>query len=245
MTDPGGPGGPAYPGRPGEPAYPGEPGAPGNPGAPANPAVPRRRGPGDAAELSSWVQAQLVERRVVLLRGPLDDALAGEVAATLMMLDATGDDAVQLQLDSSGGPFEAAFTVIDTIEALGVPVHVTCVGRAEAAAVGIVAVGARRRAAPHCRFRLGEPTSSVTGSAGQLEHWSNHRQAQLARFVEVLARATGRPGEHVEADLSVGRWLSADEAVAYGLVDELWRPGRDGPPPSPSRPPFGFGPRRG
>lgn len=211
-----------------EPRFPGGPGFPG--GQPGWP---------------SWVQEQLLERRIVLLRGPLDERLATEVAATLMMLDATGDDAVQLQVDSGGGPLEAAFTLIDTIELLGVPVHATCVGRAEGAAVGVVAAAARRLAAPHCHFRLGEPTSSASGSAAQLERWSEHRRDQLARFVAILARATGRPGEHIEADLAVGRWLSADEAVAYGLVDQIWRPGSGRPPSTAPRSPLGFRPPEG
>lgn len=182
------------------------------------------------------LQAQLAEQRIVLLRGVLDDDLAGQVAAQLMLLDASGDDAVTLHVDSGGGPLHAAFTVIDTIDLLGVPVETVCVGRVEGAAVGVVAAAPRRQAARHARFRLSEPTSSVAGRAAELEAWAEHHQAQLARFVERLALATGRPAEHVEADLSIGRWLDAPGAVRYGLVDGLWEPGA-----SP-RLPLGFWP---
>ena len=68
------------------------------------------------------LRAQLFERRIVFLRGALDDALAGDVAAQLMTLDASGDDPVQLHVDSPGGPLEPAFVLIDTIGLLGVPV---------------------------------------------------------------------------------------------------------------------------
>ena len=183
------------------------------------------------------LQAQLAEQRIVLLRGELDDDRAGQVAAELMMLDASGDEPVTLHVDSAGGPLHAAFTVIDTIDLLGVPVETICVGRVEGSAVGVVAAAPRRQAARHARFRLGEPTSSVAGRAAELEAWAEHHQAQLARFVDRLAEATGRPAEHVEADLSTGRWLDAPGAVSYGLVDGLWEPG------SSSRRSLGYGPR--
>ena len=189
------------------------------------------------------VEAQLLDRRVVRLWGPLDDASVGRACAELMALDATGDDAVQLYVGSSEGPLDLALSIIDTMDLLGVPVHVTCLGRAQGAAVGIVAAGARRSAAPHAQFHLSEPDISISGTASQLAVWAEHHRAQLERFVERLAEATGRPAEHVEADLSIGRWLDAREALHYGLVDSIWGPaGTSGraSPPGPSRP-FGFG----
>ncbi|MDQ2728070.1 MAG: ATP-dependent Clp protease proteolytic subunit [Actinomycetota bacterium] len=195
--------------------------------------------PADGGGTGPWMDrlhAQLAEQRIVLLRGELDDDLAGRVTAELIMLDASGDAPVTLHVDSGGGPIHAAFSVIDTIDLLGVPVETVCVGRAEGSAVGVVAAAPSRQAARHARFRLSEPSSSVAGRAVELAAWAEHHQAQLARFVERLAAATGRAGEHVEADLSVGRWLDAPAAVSYGLVDRLWEPGtRD-------RRSLGFGP---
>jgi len=199
------------------------------------------------------IDAQLLERRLVRLWGPLDDATVARACAEMMALDATGDSAVQLYVGSSGGPVHAAMSLIDTMDLLGVPVHVTCLGRAEGAAVGVVAAGARRVAAPHAQFHLTEPEISVSGNASQLAAWAEQHRVELERFVKRLAQATGRPAEHLEADLSMGRWLSAQDALRYGLVDEIWAPGQGpasapgppGPPPGmgPDRP-FGFGPSR-
>jgi ATP-dependent Clp protease protease subunit len=224
---------PGFPG-PGAPRGP-DPWSPRGPG-PDGPRIPGPAGaPGSWPE---WVRSELFGRRVVLLRGELDDQLAGQVAAELMMLDASDDGAVVLHVDSTGGSLLAAFTVIDTMDALGVPVEVVCVGRAEGAAVGVVAAGARRYASPHAQLHLSEPSSSVTGSARDIEAWAAQHQHQLSRYVQRLADATHRPFEHIEADLAMGRWLSADEAVAYGLIDGLWR----ARPGSPPRRPIGFGP---
>jgi ATP-dependent Clp protease, protease subunit len=195
-------------------------------------------------ESMAWpeaLRARLFEQRIVSLRGPLTDEVAGLACAELMTLDASGDSAITLFVDSGEATLSAAFSVMDTIDLLGVPVHATCVGRADGAVVGIMAVAHRRRAARHSRFHLCAPQSSVSGSAADLERWATHHQQQLDNFVARLSEATQRPLEHVEADVYQGRYLSAEEAVAYGLIDEIWQSERSGSSP-PDRPPLGFRP---
>ena len=112
--------------------------------------------------------------------------------------------------------------LIDTIGLLGVPVHALCVGRAEGAALGVLAAAELRRAAPHARFRLSQPDEKVGGVARDIETWVAQKQRMLDEFHRHVAAATGRPLEQVEADTAAGRYLDADEAVAYGLVHEVW-----------------------
>src|SRR2546423_166684 len=91
-----------------------------------------------------WLQEQLFERRMVLVSGRLDDALAGQVAAQLMALDASGDEPIDLFLDSGDGTLEAAFVLIDVIEGARTTVRVRCRGQVSGPAVGVAA------AASHC-----------------------------------------------------------------------------------------------
>jgi ATP-dependent Clp protease, protease subunit len=191
--------------------------------------------------LPDLVRARLFDQRIVSLRGALTDEVAGLVCAQLMTLDASGDDSVTLFVDSGEGTLSAAFAVMDTIDLLGVPVHVTCLGRADGPAVGVVAVGARRRASRHARFHLSAPRAVVAGTAGDMERWISHHQQQLDNFITRLSEATRQPVEHLEADLDIGRFLNAEDALRYGLIDEIWQPDRSGSPP-PDRPPLGFRP---
>jgi ATP-dependent Clp protease protease subunit len=187
------------------------------------------------------VASGLFARRTLLVTGVLDDARASDLAAQLMTLDATGDDPVHLHLDCRDATLAAALVVIDVVDLLGVPVHATCVGGVEGAAVGVLAVAGVRRITPHGRIRLGEPKVAFAGHAADVERWARHHQHQLGQLQSRLAAATGRPLEQVEADMHTGRYLDAEAAVAYGLVDEIWRRDRD----APARPPdfrFGFGP---
>jgi ATP-dependent Clp protease protease subunit len=168
-----------------------------------------------------FVRSKLLERRTVFVRGVLDDQLAGHAAAELMTLDATGDEAVTLYVDATGPSLDAAFTLMDVIDLLGVPVNGVCVGRAEEAAVGVLAVCAHRAAGANARVRLRDPALSVSGTGADMAGWVEHHQARLRRFHQRLAEATGRPLDEVAGDCARGRHLDARQAQAYGLVDEV------------------------
>ena len=132
------------------------------------------------------LQERLFERRIVLCRGVLDDELAGRVSAELMTLDALGDAAVELQLDSHGASLEAAWTLIDVIDLLGVPVNILCSGRIEGVAAGVLSAGAKRTTLPHARFRLTDPELEISGRASELAALLDHQMpdcdgAELSR----------------------------------------------------------------
>jgi ATP-dependent Clp protease, protease subunit len=175
-------------------------------------------------DMTNWndeMRARLLERRTVLVSGDLDDRLAGDVAAQLMLLDATGDGSVQLQIDCTGRSLDAAFAVMDTIDLLGVAVHVTCIGRAEGAAVGVLAVGHHRAVAEHARIRLFDPEVSLAGRASDLAAYATHANERATSFHERLAAATHGRLEDVVQACRAGRYLSAEEAVSFGLADEI------------------------
>ncbi|HLI44385.1 MAG TPA: ATP-dependent Clp protease proteolytic subunit [Acidimicrobiales bacterium] len=172
-------------------------------------------------EWGDWLEGYLFDRRIAVVRGPLDDLCATRVATQLMTLDATGDEPVTLQIDSEGGPLTAGFTLIDVIDSLGVPVNVLCMGRVEGVAVAVAAAASHRLALAHTQFRLSDPCLSFEASASEAARIAERELGLLARYHECLSTRTGRSVEEVERWCAERRFLDAAEAKAAGIVDEI------------------------
>ena len=197
--------------------------------------------------LSELLARRLMAQRVVLLGGPLDEHTATRVAAELMTLDADGDDPVTLRVDCGEAALAPALTLMDVVELMGVPVHALCLGQVGAGAVGVVAVSAKRTALPSTRFALREPATQFEAHVRNVAQWADLQAAERRRFCERVGAAAGRAADAVEADLERGRFLSAAEAVAYGLLDEVAQPDADIrrlPGAGTGQPPMGFRPLR-
>jgi ATP-dependent Clp protease, protease subunit len=193
------------------------------------------------------LQSALLGRRVVFLRGRLDDATANSVIAQLLLVARTSagpgagsphprplpegegvHSAIQLYLDSSGGSLDAALSVVDVIKTLGAPVSTTCVGRVGGASVLVLAGGASglRYALPHARIQLtDERVDLPAGHPSDLASHADEAARVRARWQEALVGHTSHSAAQLSRDLSAGRWLSAAEARDYGLVDGII-PGR-------------------
>lgn len=170
-----------------------------------------------AADLAS----ALFDRRLVLVSGQVTAERASEVAASLMTLDALGDDPVELRLNAESDSLDAAFCLIDTIDVLGVDINATVAGTVAGTMAGVMAVCRHRRIGPLGGVHLREPRADFSGRATDLHRQAADLESRLEGFVRRLATATGRPFEHVEADLRAGRHLNAAQALAYGLADEI------------------------
>jgi ATP-dependent Clp protease protease subunit len=193
-------------------------------------------------DFSQVLAQRLFEQRVVVLHGPLDDATASRVSAELMTLDAEGDTAVSLRIDSGDGSLALALTLMDVIELLGVPVHALCMGHVGGPVIGVLSVCSRRSSMPSTRFSLREPTTEMQARAREVEQWAQLRRDEWRRFTERLAVAVGRPVASVAESFSNGAFMSAQEASDFGLIDEICRP--KGAIHQMPGPPIGFRPRR-
>jgi ATP-dependent Clp protease protease subunit len=168
-----------------------------------------------------WLQEKLFERRIVFVTGRLDDALAGQAAAQIMTLDAAGDEPIDVVLSSGDGTLEAAFVLIDVVDAVHATVRMHCQGQVGGPAIGVAAAADQRSASPHTTFRLSAPTAQVAGTPDQIAAQSQQHRHLLWRFQARLAKATGRPAENVADDMRRARYLDAREALDYGLIDTI------------------------
>jgi ATP-dependent Clp protease, protease subunit len=192
-----------------------------------------------------WSQVlakRLFEQRVVLLSGPLDDATATRASAELMTLDAEGDEAVSLRIDSAEGSLALALTLMDVIELMGVPVRALCLGQVGGPAIGVLSVCSHRAAMPSTRFSWREPTTQFESRAREAEQWAQLRSDERRRFTERVAAAVGKPAPSVAEALTGGVFMTAQEAYDFGLIDEICRP--KGEIRQMPGPPIGFRPLR-
>ena len=171
--------------------------------------------------MSDWLEGELYRRRTLQLAGALTDETGARLAAALMTLDAEGDEAVELRMTSSGGSMDAAFSLIDTIDLLGVPVRATALGAVTGPAAFVLVLSPTRRAAPSARIRLEEPALVHDGRPDELVRAAEADRQRIVDLTHRLAAACGRPAEAIAADIRAGRTFSATEAVEAGLVDEV------------------------
>jgi ATP-dependent Clp protease, protease subunit len=168
---------------------------------------------------------RLLRRRVVLLSGAIDADKANDVMARLLYLEGEDpDDPVELRINSPGGELTSGFAVLDTMRQLACPVATTCVGLAASMASVLLAGGTRgqRRATRNARILIHQPwTGQFQGQAADLERTAEEILRQRRQLDQILADATGQPIERVHRDTERDTWFSPEEAVAYGLIDEV------------------------
>jgi ATP-dependent Clp protease protease subunit len=202
------------------PFVPPQPRPPAQPPPPAYPPVPVVYEP--VPPVPDLVD-RLLERRIVMVSGPLDTARATDAAARLMLLDGTGDDPIELVVSCADGDLTAAMALADTVELVGVEVRALASGSVGGAAVLPFAVASRRLAQPHATFRLADPRHELEGRASDLAHAADQHADLVGDLHRRVADATGRSPHAVAEDFAHDRLLTAQDARAYGLVDEIAR----------------------
>jgi ATP-dependent Clp protease protease subunit len=178
--------------------------------------------PGSGPGLPGWLEERLFDQRIVMIRGPLTGEAATGVAAALLTLDASGPSPVQIHVASSGGELGAALAVVDVIDAMVAPAHAVVTSEAGGAVMAVLAAAQKRSTYRHARFRMTEPRAAgVTGTADEVAAAAGQHLRELEEVILRLVELTGQPRSKVEDDLSAGRTLTAQEAVDYGLIDEI------------------------
>jgi ATP-dependent Clp protease protease subunit len=168
-----------------------------------------------------WLAERLLDRRMVTLAGRLDSVAANRAVASLALLDASGDDPVELRLCGVDADLDVALTLVDALDLMGVPVHATCLGKLTGAAVAILAVADHRRAGPHATLHLRELRTQRNGHTRDVTaHAEDHRH-RLGLLQQRIAKACHHPVDTVAADMRAGRILTAEEARGYGLIDAM------------------------
>jgi ATP-dependent Clp protease, protease subunit len=218
---PQGPGGPGSPGWPGAPRWPGvpEPGTPGGPGGPGP--VPGVRVWADPhADWQDQLYARLLEKRIVMASGILDEDAATRLSAQLLTLDAEGDEPIRIELQNLRAELPAALAVMGVLETLRVLVNAHASGEIHGAALGVLAACSRRLAYPNASFALSEPRLELGGTVTAVTERQQQAERMLDSLYYRIAEACGREADKVREDARRGRTLTVAEAIGYGLIHD-------------------------
>lgn len=206
-----------WPEPPPEVPPPWRPGEPDEPDRPEpTPTVPTVAPPSEPQD-----DLGLLERRIVLLLGPVEPGTATRVAAQVMALDADDDAPIRLHVSSEDGELTSALMLADVVDLARSPVVALAKGVVGGVALAPFCAAARRLAAPRATFRLREPRLSLSGDADELTAGAEAIRQQVERLRRWVADATGQPRQQVADDMRRGRTLTARTAVGYGLIDRI------------------------
>jgi ATP-dependent protease ClpP protease subunit len=241
---------PGIPPRPGEPGWPGTPLTPGWPGTPLTPgwpatSPPSRPEPGSVSPVRVWpdpladwqasLYQRLLEKRIVLASGMLDDEAAARLSAQLLTLDAEGNEPIRLELQNLRAELAAALTVMGILDVLRVRVHGCASGEISGPALGVLVSCADRTGYPNATFTLAEPRLEFGGTVTAV----TSRQQQVTRMLDTLyykmAAVTGREVDEIREDARRRRCLTTAQAIGYGLIQAQETTPRPGPA-SPANP---------
>ena len=168
---------------------------------------------------------KLFEDRIIFLGTPISDEVANAVMAQLLSLQAMETERdISLYINSPGGSFTALTAIYDTMRYIKPDIQTVCLGQAASAAAILLAAGTKgkRLALPNSRILIHQPyTEGAYGQASDIEIQANEILRMRTRLEEMIAENTGKSAEEVSRDIERDKILTADEAVEYGLVDQV------------------------
>jgi ATP-dependent Clp protease protease subunit len=175
-------------------------------------------------ERSYDVYSRLLMDRIIFLGTSINDDVANMIIAQMLFLDADnpGRD-IYLYLNSPGGVVSSGMAIYDTMQFLRSPVNTICMGMAASMGSFLLAAGkaGRRSALPHSRIMIHQPSGGTQGTAADIEIQAKEILHMRATMNRLYSKHTGRPVEQIERDMERDFFMSAEEAVTYGIIDNV------------------------
>lgn len=175
------------------------------------------------------IEERLFKARTILIFGGIDQKLAKEVSARLLALQSASDDPITIFINSQGGHVESGDTIYDMIKFVKPDVRVVGTGWVASAGALIYAAAKKenRFSLPNTRFLLHQPSGGAGGTASDVAIQAKEIIRMRKRLNEIFARETGQPIERIEKDTDRDYWMSAEQAVEYGLVGKIVQNARE------------------
>jgi ATP-dependent Clp protease protease subunit len=170
------------------------------------------------------IYSRLLKDRIIFVGGEIEDDVANLVIAQLLYLqNENAEAAISIYINSPGGVITSGMAIYDTMQFVGCDVSTYCLGQAASIAAVLLAAGTkgRRFVLPNGRILIHQPWGGARGTATDISIQAEEILRMRARLNEILAHHTGQPLKKIEEDVDRDRFLSAEEAVEYGLADQI------------------------
>ena len=175
-------------------------------------------------ERSYDIYSRLLKERIIFLGEEVNDVSASVIVAQLLFLEADDPDKdIQLYINSPGGSVTAGMAIYDTMQYIKCDVSTVCIGMAASMGAFLLAGGkkGKRFALPNAEIMIHQPSDGAQGQATEIQIAAEHILRTKQKLNEILAANTGQSLETIKADTERDNFMSADEAKAYGLIDEV------------------------
>ncbi len=170
------------------------------------------------------IYSRLLKERLVFVVGPIDDYMANLVVAQLLFLESENPDKdINLYINSPGGVVTAGLAIYDTMQFIKPDVSTMCIGQAASAASLLLTAGAKgkRYALPNSRVMIHQPSGGAQGQATDIEIQAREILYLRSRLNQIYVKHTGQALEQIERDMERDRFMSGEDAKAYGLIDAV------------------------
>jgi ATP-dependent Clp protease, protease subunit len=182
------------------------------------------RGSGAGMSLNDSVYDRLLRERIIFLGQPVDDTIANQICAQLLLLSAEDSSRdINLYINSPGGSVTAGMAIFDTMQFVDCDIATYALGLAASMGQFLLSAGARgkRHALPHARILMHQPSAGIGGTASDIAIQAEQFKLTKAEMAELIAQHTGQSVEQIRTDSERDRWFTAQQALEYGFVDHL------------------------
>ena len=180
-------------------------------------------------ERSYDIYSRLLKDRVVFLGSEINDQVANAIVAQLLFLETDNLDAdISLYINSPGGSVTAGMAIFDTMNYIKCPVRTVCVGMAASMGAFLLMAGekGKRLALPNSEIMIHQPSGGASGQATDVTIHAKWLLRTKDKMNGLMAQMTGQPLERVQQDVERDYFMTAEEALAYGIIDEIYQPRR-------------------
>ena len=177
----------------------------------------------DMGERAYDIYSRLLKDRIIILNGEIDDNTANIVVAELLYLDSLNNGDISLYINSPGGAITAGMAIYDTMNFIKCDVSTMCVGMAASMGAFLLAAGAKgkRKALPNSEIMIHQPLGGAQGQSVDVEIYAKRLIKTREKLNEILSEKTGQPIDVIARDTDRDNFMSAEEALEYGLIDQI------------------------